>query len=480
MKKIFTLFFVSLFYLVFANNVFAATIFQDDFTNVDTTTLSTHNSEWTNVSGESLIQSNMLVVNSPPAKYYWNGSYLSQDYKVCNDVTFVQSATNNYYLQYLRTDATFVTWYRYYIQGSGTNSYAISLGKSISSSESTLDSTSVNATDGSVHEVCIGAAGSDLSVTYDGVEILSATDSTITSGYAGIYQGDFPIDNLVITEYSTQSATIKTSPDAGTKTVGTPFSLDVVVDGNGRSFNAVESTVSVSSNFSINSISTSTSTNSCDFQFIEEPTIGDPSFAGSIYGGSSLSCTAYTIILTPNASGSGTITFSDSSISAYDDNSNILDEVQNSTFTINPASPSPSPTYSEFTIDNITPTYATAIDLYGNRNVSIVKMFIDGFDTNTVYPTGTTWEYPVSLVLGANTFEVYGENASEVATDTQSITINRHTLGDINGDGLINLIDASLFAVDWGKTENLTYNLSDMNDDLVVNLTDLSILAKLQ
>ena len=58
--------------------------------------------------------------------------------------------------------------------------------------------------------------------------------------------------------------------------------------------------------------------------------------------------------------------------------------------------------------------------------------------------------------------------------------MNRHTLGDINGDGIIDLTDASLFAVDWDKTSGLTYNLSDMNSDGNVDLTDLSILAKLE
>ena len=57
-----------------------------------------------------------------------------------------------------------------------------------------------------------------------------------------------------------------------------------------------------------------------------------------------------------------------------------------------------------------------------------------------------------------------------------------HKLGDINGDGTVDLTDASLFAVDYGKTDpsTFTYPLSDMNNDGKVDLTDLSILANLE
>jgi Dockerin type I domain len=94
-------------------------------------------------------------------------------------------------------------------------------------------------------------------------------------------------------------------------------------------------------------------------------------------------------------------------------------------------------------------------------------------------PTSTTWENAVTLSLGDNNFTLYGTDDESNQTATQTITVGRHTLGDINGDGEVDLIDASLFAVDWDKTSGLTYILSDMNDDGEVNLVDLSILAKL-
>lgn len=184
--------------------------------------------------------------------------------------------------------------------------------------------------------------------------------------------------------------------------------------------------------------------------------------------------------VTPNAAGEGSVTFSDASIKAYDDHGEILTGVNNASFTITEAGPNPSPTYSMFTIDSLMATYSETANLTGTKSSSIAKIFVNESDANSSYPTSTSWSASVELELGANEFTVYGEDGSEIATEEQTITVNRHTLGDINGDGNIDLIDASLFAVDWGKTENLTYNLSDMNGDGEVNLTDLSVLAKLQ
>ncbi|MFI5240136.1 MAG: dockerin type I domain-containing protein [Candidatus Saccharimonadia bacterium] len=48
--------------------------------------------------------------------------------------------------------------------------------------------------------------------------------------------------------------------------------------------------------------------------------------------------------------------------------------------------------------------------------------------------------------------------------------------GDANGDGVVNILDLSILASNWGKT-NATWSEGDFNGDGVVNITDLSILA---
>lgn len=270
---------------------------------------------------------------------------------------------------------------------------------------------------------------------------------------------------------------LETSPAAGTKTVGSPFSVNVAVNST-NAFNAARATVSTSSNLTINSISAPTS-NSCNMQYTQTPTTSNPSFAGAIYGSSSTNCNIYTMVVTPNDTGTGTITFSNGSVKAYSDNSEIMTGVTNASFTLSDG-PTPTPTpLLEFEVTSPYETYKENFTITGTKLSSITAMFLNGDDEDSVYPTSTSWEIPVTLSLGNNNFTLYGSDGTN-QTATQNLIIDRHTLGDINGDGEIDLIDASLFAVDWDKTEDLTYILSDMNDDEVVDLTDLSILAKLQ
>lgn len=415
--------------------------------------------------------------------------------------------------------------------------------------------------------------------------------------------------------------TISLSLSTSTITVGQPFSTTVVVSG-GQAFNAAKATVSVSSNLTVNGIQSAPSPE-CNMNYTKSPTTSDPSFAGAIYGSSSTNCNVYTITLTPNAVGTGTITFTNAQIKAYVDNSDILSGVTNGSFTINPA-PSPTgtttqtiddsvqgsvqnqwnyvgtgwghctscdetnPTVSFYgasqswdktvndfvtitftgvqfklygvtdprdgigavsidggaetnvdfysstrtgnvllwtspilsnsshtvklrvtgthnnnatdnyiildrgdilatgTLSNLsvntypTDTYASTLTISGTKDSSITTVYINGDNSNVTYPTSTTWQATISLpALGDNQFIIYGKDVNNNQTASISITIKKHTLGDINGDGVIDLTDASLFAIDYGKTSNLTYPLSDMNSDGSVDLTDLSILAKL-
>lgn len=271
---------------------------------------------------------------------------------------------------------------------------------------------------------------------------------------------------------------IYTNPSSYSATVGTPFNVEVKVGSGGNAFNAARASVVVSSNLSITGIHNATS-NSCNLQYTETPTTSNPSFAGAIFGGSSTGCAAYTMTLTPTSTGTGTITFTNGSVKAYSDNSEIMTGVTNASFTLSDG-PTPTPTPSlDFTITNVLLTYHSSFNLTGTKLAALTHMFVNGSDADSTYPTSTTWENTQSLSLGDNNFTLYGTDDSNNQTATQTIDVNRHKLGDINGDGNVDLIDASLFAVDWDKTSNLTYNLSDMNDDGNVDLTDLSILAKL-
>lgn len=418
------------------------------------------------------------------------------------------------------------------------------------------------------------------------------------------------------------SSTISVSPNTGTQTVGTPFTVTVAVNSS-AAFNAAKSSVSISSNLSIISINNA-KTNPCNFNYTKAPTTADPSFAGAIFGSSSTGCNVYTMSLQPTGAGVGTITLNNSSIKAYSDSSELLTGVQNGSYTINTAAPTPTPpgtslvtvddsvqgsaqnqwnyvdnwshctdasnpgcnpnlynnsvswdnttddyatlaftgrqillygltdpnhgiadvsidggaetnvdfysatrtgnvllwtspfvtdgqhtlkvrvtgtknansggtylaidradiletTPSNLTVTNtVFVTYDSTLTLQGTKDASITHVFVNGSETGVTYPTSTTWQATESVSLGNNDFIIYGTDANNNQTASINVLVNRHTLGDINGDGVVDLTDASLFAVDYGKTSNLTYPLSDMNGNGSVDLTDLSILAKLE
>jgi hypothetical protein len=425
----------------------------------------------------------------------------------------------------------------------------------------------------------------------------------------------------------TQTAKIVASSTATTVNVGTPFTVDVVVDGAGSAFNAAQANVAISSNLVINNLFVHPSSGACDLHYTQTPTTSNPSFAGAIFGTSTVtSCKVYTLSIIPTSTGTGSVTISSPAIKSYANSSELTDgSSQTTSFTINPAAPAPTPPgttsvtvddtqtsgtnhwdfttgnwshcttatdcnsatlyndsaswdnttdeYTELTFSGIQvklyglvdpshgigavsidsgtttnvdfysstrrgnallwtspflapgshtlrvkvtgthnanssgnyvvvdradvlattghdltitntllDTYADTVDLTGTKDTSLSSIFVNGSSAGTTYPTGTSWLSSQSLSLssnGVNTFNVYGKDDSTgEQTGTISMTITRHNLGDINNDGVVDLIDASLFAVDWGKTSNLSNPLSDMNSDDNANLTDFSILAK--
>ena len=486
------------------------------------------------------------------------------------------------------------------------------------------------AVDGS-HEYCYENVGSPLPLTtpWDFSQTLTfntyrPSNGTVYLMFADTTKGRYYFSQPFTYNngLSSAAATISVSPNTGTQTAGTPFTVTVAVNSS-AAFNAVKSSVAVSSNLSIVSINNA-KTNPCNFNYTKTPTTADPSFAGAIFGSSSTGCNVYTMSIQPTAAGAGTITFNNSSIKAYTDSSELLTGVQNGSYTINTAAPTPTPPGTSLVTiddsvqgsgqnqwnyvgnwdhctsssnpacnpnlynnsvswDNSTDDYATLtftgrqillygltdpnhgiagvsidggvetnVDFYsatrtgdvllwtspfladgqhtlkvrvtgtknassggtwlaldradiletipsnltvtntvfvtygsnytlqGTKDSSITHVFVNGSETGVSYPTSTTWQAVEPVSLGNNDFVLYGTDANNNQTASINVMVNRHILGDINGDGVVDLTDASLFAVDYGKTSNLTYPLSDMNGDGSVDLTDLSILAKLE
>jgi hypothetical protein len=312
----------------------------------------------------------------------------------------------------------------------------------------------------------------------------------------------------------TKTATIATSPSSGTLTVNAPTTIAVTVNGGGQAFNAAQATVTVSSNLSV----TGLTNGSCNFTYTQTPITANPSFAGAILSTSSTSCTAYTLNVTPTAGGTGTITFTNASVKAYADNSEIFSAAINGSYTIvaptatvtpvptniptplPTATPIPQPTSTPIPTNTPTPalptptsvliaaptvsssvsthTYQSLLTLSGTKDPSITTIYINNISTLATYPTNTTWQAQVTIVPGTNTYTIYGKDGNNNQSNNTSITIMKNKFGDINGDNTIDLTDLSLFGADWSKTTNLSNPLSDMNSDGKVDLTDFSIIAK--
>lgn len=474
MKKLLTsIVFLPLFFFV-ASPTFASS-FSDSFTDSNGTTLHDHNNIWDcENNAEGTIQSNKAVKTSVSgaqicvSNEFENGSASS----VVNFPNFNNDNSSAVYLRYLDANNY------YQCNVNATDGYVIF--KMYQGNFSILQLVSASPGTGN-HTILCTASGSTITLTVDGTQRAQVVDTDLpNAGRGGILlHGEVTVDDYNSIDADAPSAEIIVNPKNGNKMVGSPFNVDVQVEAtNSATFNAARSTVAVSSNLSITGIHAPTS-NACNLQYTQTPTTSNASFAGAIFGDSSDGCIVYTMTLTPTATGTGTITFTNASVKSYEDNSEILTDVENGSFTLTDG-PTPTPTpLLEFQITNVLQTYKTNFDLTGTKLSTITKIFVNGSDTNSTYPTSTSWENAVTLTLGANNFTLYGADDEENQTATQTVTVNRHTLGDINGDEVVDLIDASLFAVDWDKTENLTYNLSDMNDDGVVDLTDLSILAKL-
>ncbi len=417
---------------------------------------------------------------------------------------------------------------------------------------------------------------------------------------------------------------VAASPNSGTYNVGDTFNINVNVNDAGQAFNAAQADVLVSSNLHVNSINTAR-TNSCNFNYTNQPTASNPSFAGAIFNGSNTNCTAYTMSVTATGVGPASVNFNNASIKSASTHAEILTNIHDASFTINAAQPSPTPpgttllsvddsvqgtgqnqwnyqgngwshctdssnpacnpnVYNNsvswdgttndtatisftgtqiklyglvdpghgiagvsidggpetnvdlyassragnvllWTSQTLTPethtltvrvtgtknsnsngayitidradilqtdasgltdtntvleTYNSTFTLTGTKNTNITHVFVNGSESGVSFGTSTTWQGVENVSLGNNNFVIYGKDDNNVQSPSINVSVSRHTLGDINGDSTIDLTDASLFAVDWGKTSSLTYPLSDMDGNGSVNLTDLSILAGLE
>lgn len=164
-------------------------------------------------------------------------------------------------------------------------------------------------------------------------------------------------------------ASLSVNPDAKSVQVGTPFSVDIVVDGGGNPIIVAEAKVTVSQNLTIEEITLG----NCYFAFIKTPTTSDPSFIGGIPGGSSNKCTIYSMKLQPTSAGNGTVTISNGAVKSSVDASELLGSYQNGNYVV---------TNSNSANVNVTSLPPVVADQNQNTQIQTTQSNLDSYTLN--------------------------------------------------------------------------------------------------
>jgi len=89
-----------------------------------------------------------------------------------------------------------------------------------------------------------------------------------------------------------------------------------------------------------------------------------------------------------------------------------------------------------------------------------------------------SWQVEITPNFGSNDFKIIYLDAAGSTIGEKQIKVVRQKIGDINADGQVDLLDLSILASYWGKS-NPDEPLANLNNatDNEVNILDLSILA---
>lgn len=167
------------------------------------------------------------------------------------------------------------------------------------------------------------------------------------------------------------STTMGFSPQAGT--YDQPFTVDLVIDGNGDVYNAAAATVTLSRGFLIRELVLG----NCRFSFTNTPSTTDPSFEGIILGGSAKKCTVYSLTLIPVKTGKATISLTKATVRRFGDAADVLSSARSASYAVTAvsnaptqASPSPSGKNDPYTVvltvlstENVTPVSRVSVTL---------------------------------------------------------------------------------------------------------------------
>lgn len=128
-------------------------------------------------------------------------------------------------------------------------------------------------------------------------------------------------------------------------------------------------------------------------------------------------------------------------------------------------------------------TYAGSFVASGTKDSSVTAVF----NGTTIAGTGSTsWSVTLSPTIGNNSYTVTYKNPDGSTAGSKTITVQRRTIGDINGDGKVDILDMSIMFSHWNQTvqgdnfADLTNvnNWMSLNPDVdnTINILDLSLL----
>lgn len=134
---------------------------------------------------------------------------------------------------------------------------------------------------------------------------------------------------FVRTSVFAASTTMRFVPSSGT--YDKPFTVSLVIDGNGDKFNAAQATVNLSDNLAVQDLTFG----DCNFSFLKTPSIQNPSFEGVLMGINSTKCTVYTLTLIPTAKGeNGFLSLSKATVRRYGDAAEVLSSTKNGSYAL--------------------------------------------------------------------------------------------------------------------------------------------------
>lgn len=145
-----------------------------------------------------------------------------------------------------------------------------------------------------------------------------------------------------------------------------------------------------------------------------------------------------------------------------------------STFTYPPPPPPPDETANDVGLFSQR-TYDDSVTVAGGKSARsrayYGEVLLSDFDNGN-------WQVKIPLLIGDHDYTIDYKRADGSLINQKVIRINRHRLGDINGDGKVDLLDLSILANYWGHTDpkDSMVNLNPQIDT-VVDIMDLSILA---